>query len=160
LFRRKRMLNSAMLNRAFLLAVLLLSAACLEANAAEWQTDYGNALAKAKAQNKRVLLDFTGSDWCPLCIALRQQVFSTAAFQAYAERNLILVEIDYPKRKIQPAALKFQNETLASNYAIDEKGLPTLVLLNPAGKVLREFSGYDGEGAAQIIAWLDGRLKM
>ena len=154
------MLNSAMLNRAFLLAALLLSGGCLEANAAEWQTDYGNALAKAKAQNKRVLLDFTGSDWCPQCMALRQQVFSTAAFQAYAEKNLILVQIDYPKRRMQPTALKIQNEKLASNYAIDDKGFPTLVVLNAAGKVLREFTGYDGEGAAQLIAWLDGRLKM
>ena len=149
-----------MLNRAFLLAVLLLSAGCLEANAVEWQTDYGKALAKARAQNKRVLLDFTGSDWCPLCMALRQQVFSTAAFGTYAEKNLILVQLDYPKRKIQPPALKFQNEKLARNYGIDGKGFPTLVLLNPAGKVLREFTGYDGEGAAQLIAWIDGRLKM
>jgi thioredoxin-related protein len=149
-----------MLNRAFLLAVLVLSAGCFEANAAEWHTDYGKALAKAKAQNKRVLLDFTGSDWCPLCIALRQQVFATAAFQAYAEKNLILVQIDYPKRKIQPPALKIQNEKLASSYAIDDKGFPTLVVLNPAGRVLREFTGYDGEGPAQLIAWIDGRLKM
>ena len=65
---------------------------------AEWQTDYARALEKAKAENKRVLLDFTGSDWCGPCIELRKRVLSRPDFAAYAEKNLILVEIDYPKR--------------------------------------------------------------
>ena len=153
------MLNSAMLNRAFLLAALVLWAGCYAASGADWQTDYGKALGMAKAQNKRLLLSFTGSDWCPPCIALRKQVFSRPEFRAYAQKNLILVEADFPKRKKQPAELRGQNEKLAVRYGIEEKGFPTIVLLNPAGKVLRELTGYEGEPPAGIIAWIEGKKK-
>ncbi len=127
---------------------------------AEWQTDYARALEKAKAENKRVLLDFTGSDWCGPCIELRKRVLSRPDFAAYAEKNLILVEIDYPKRKEQSARLKTQNEKLSTQYGIDEKGFPTIVLLDSNGKVAREFTGYDGSTAADLIAWIEGRKKM
>jgi thioredoxin-related protein len=148
-----------MIHRAFLVFLLLLISA-IGVWAAEWQTDYSKALQMAKAQNKRVLLDFTGSDWCPLCMALRKQVFSTPAFQVYAQKNLILVEIDYPRGKKQPAGLTNQNERLAKDYGIDDKGFPTVVLLDPAGKAVREFSGYDGENTADLISWIEGKKKM
>lgn len=138
--------------------IFVLSAARL-ISAAEWQTDYAKALAEAKAQNKRVLLDFTGSDWCGPCIQLKKKAFSRPEFESYAEKNLILVEIDYPQRKKQSAALVKQNENLSKQYGIDEKGFPTLVLLDPAGKIIREMSGYDGETAADIIAWAEGKGK-
>lgn len=125
--------------------------------AAEWETDYAKALAKAKAENKQVLLDFAGSDWCGPCIELRKRVFSSAAFTAYAAKNLVLVEIDFPQRKKQSAELQKQNEKLSKQYGIDEKGFPTVVLLNPTGKVVREFSGYDGDSTADVIAWIEGK---
>lgn len=128
-------------------------------SAAEWPTDYAKALEMAKAENKRVLLDFTGSDWCGPCIQLNKRVFSRPEFIDYAQRNLVLVEIDYPQRKKQSAALVKQNERLAKQYGIEEKGYPTLVLLDPAGKIVRELNGYDGENAADIIAWIEGKGK-
>jgi thioredoxin-related protein len=148
-----------MIHRTFLVFLLLLISA-IPGWAAEWQSDYSKALQIAKAQNKRVLLDFTGSDWCPPCMALRKQVFSTPAFQAYAQKNLILVEVDYPQRKKQSAGLKSQNEKLSKDYGIDDKGFPTVVLLDPAGKTVREFSGYDGANTADLIAWIEGKKKM
>jgi hypothetical protein len=96
-----------MLKRTLALALLLLLFGRLAAEAADCHTHCENALRTAKSQNKRVLVDFTGSDW--------------------------------------------------RDYAIDDKGFPTVVLLDPAGKVFREFSGYDGEGAAQVIAWIEGK---
>src|SRR5215212_11563458 len=142
-----------------LIVVILLFALLETAAAADWQTDYAKALQLAKAQNKRVLLDFTGSDWCPPCIALRKRVFSSAEFGAYAQKNLILVELDFPQRKEQSAQLKSQNEKLSSQYGIDEKGFPTVILVDPSGKVLREFTGYDGESVAETIAWIEGKSK-
>jgi thioredoxin-related protein len=128
-------------------------------SAADWQTDYDKALQTAKDENKRVLLDFTGSDWCGPCIQMKQRIFSRPEFVSYAEKNLVLVEVDYPQRKKQSASLVKQNERLAKQYGIEEKGFPTLVLLDPAGKIVREFSGYDGENAADIIAWIEGKGK-
>jgi len=145
-----------MFTRKLFAAVVVLFA-LLRLATAGWETDYDKALEKAKVEHKRVLLDFTGSDWCGPCIQLRKEVFSRPEFTAYAAKNLILVEIDYPQRKTQSAELKKQNEKLARQYGIDEKGFPTLVVLDPTGKVLRESTGYDGDTAAQTIAWIDGK---
>jgi protein disulfide-isomerase len=139
-----------------LLALLATSAV---AAAADWQTDYARALEMAKSQNKRVLLDFTGSDWCGPCIELRKQVFSRPDFHAYADKNLVLVEVDYPQRKKQSAELKQQNEKLSRQYGIEEKGFPTVVLLDPEGRKVREFTGYDGETTAGLVAWIEGKTK-
>jgi thioredoxin-related protein len=146
--------------RRNLFAVLLafLSFANVAA-AGDWPTDYTKALETAKIQNKRVLLDFTGSDWCGPCIQFKKQVFSRPEFAAYVEKNLLLVEIDYPQRKKQPAELVKQNERLSKQYSIEEKGFPTVVLLDPNGKILRELTGYDGESAANLIAWIEGKAK-
>jgi protein disulfide-isomerase len=141
----------------FLLALLFFIISCGAVDASDWQTDYAKALQMAKAQNKRVLLDFTGSDWCGPCIDLRKRVFSRPEFLKYAEKNLILVEVDFPQRKSQSAELKKQNEKLSGQYGIDRKGFPTIFLLEPSGKVLREFTGYDGESVAELIAWIEGK---
>jgi thioredoxin-related protein len=69
------------------------------------------------------------------------------------------VEVDYPQRKKQSSELKQQNEKLSRQYGIDEKGFPTIVLLDPAGKVIREFTGYDGDTTADLIAWIEGKTK-
>ena len=148
-----------MLKRQFCLTFFLI---CLTSGAfaAEWETDYEKAVARAKAENKPMLLDFNGSDWCGPCIELRKRVFISRDFTTYAAKNLILVDIDYPQRKKQSAELKKQNEKLSRQYGIDEKGFPTIVLLDPAGKVLREFTGYEGEASADVIAWIEGKKKM
>lgn len=149
-----------MLNRRFCLTFFFICLTSSAFAAAEWETDYGKAVARAKAENKSVLLDFNGSDWCGPCIEMRKRVFSSREFTAYAAKNLILVDIDFPQRKKQADELKKQNEKLGKQYGIDEKGFPTIVLLDPNGKVLREFTGYEGEGSSDMIAWIEGKKKM
>jgi protein disulfide-isomerase len=149
-----------MFNRKFWLAFLFIGLTSSAFAAADWETDYDKALAKARAENKKVFLDFTGSDWCGPCIELRKRVLSSTDFATYAAKNLVLVEVDYPQRKKQSAELKNQNEKLSKQYGIDEKGFPTIVLLDPNGKVMREFTGYDGEPIGDVIAWIEGRKKM
>lgn len=148
-----------MFHRNSLLVIIGLLTTSSLVSAADWPTDYDKALQTAKAENKRVLIDFTGSDWCGPCIQLKKSAFSRPEFISYAEKNLVLVEIDYPQRKKQSDSLVKQNERLAKQYGIEEKGFPTLVLLDSAGKIVRERSGYDGENAADIIAWIEGKGK-
>ena len=125
------------------------------ARGSEWQTDYAQALATAKTVKKCVLLDFTGSDWCGPCIEMKKLVFSKAAFLNYAKKNLVLVEVDYPKVKALPEKVTKQNERLMHQYGIDKSGYPTVILLDPGGRILGQLEGYSGERPADIIAWVE-----
>ena len=77
-----------------------------------WMTDWEAAKAKSKAENKPILINLTGSDWCGWCIKLEKNVFSTKEFKEFAAKNVILMEADFPKKKEQPAELKKQNAAL------------------------------------------------
>ena len=114
-----------------------------------WMTDFEAAQAKAKAENKPLLLDFTGSDWCGWCIRLDEEVFSQAAFREYAAAELVLVEIDFPRRTDQPAKLKAQNEALSQKYGI--RGFPTILVLSPEGELI-EKTGYRRGGPEAYVA--------
>jgi thiol:disulfide interchange protein len=115
--------------------------------AVEWNENYAQALARAKLEHKLVLLDFTGSDWCVWCHRLNDEILSQDAFAAYARTNLILVELDYPRKKAQAAALKAQNATLYKQFAVE--GYPTIVLVNGDGKEVGR-TGYM-EGGPQTF---------
>jgi thioredoxin-related protein len=135
--------------------LIALSVVTTIARGSEWQTDYEQALASAKAANKCVLLDFTGSDWCGTCIQMKKIVFSKGAFLSYAKKNLVLVEVDYPRVKALPEKVAKQNERLLHQYEIEKSGYPTVILLSPDGKILGQLEGYNGERPADIIAWIE-----
>lgn len=117
-----------------------------------WLTDYEAALKQAKAENKRVLLDFTGSDWCGWCIKLKKEVFNTPEFETYAKNNLVLVELDFPQSKPQTAAVKKQNAELAAKFGI--RGYPTIIIVDGDGKPLGKL-GYMPGGPRKFIEALD-----
>lgn len=118
----------------------------------QWLTDLPKAEAKAKSENKLVMMDFTGSDWCPWCIKLDKEVFSTPEFIQYAEKNLVPVQVDFPRQKQQSAELKKANQELQKKYNIE--GYPTVVVLDKDGKKLGEL-GYEPGGPKPFIAKLE-----
>jgi thiol-disulfide isomerase/thioredoxin len=140
------------------LAIALL-AICplLQAGAEElqWLTDLPKAQTVAKSENKLILMDFNGSDWCPPCKELRA-VLSTKTFANYAKTNLVLVDIDFPHNKEQSEALKKANEALQEKYNIE--GFPTVIVLNGEGKEVSRTVGFGGQSASQLIDELD-KLK-
>lgn len=148
-------LRSGMHLRRFFCFFVVCSFLATVVRGSDWRTDYEQALATAKAARKCVLLDFTGSDWCGPCIEMERVVFSQAAFLKFAKANLVLVAVDYPRRKVLPEKVKKQNELLRQQYDIDRSGFPTVVLLDPDGKILGQLEGYDGERPADIIAWIE-----
>ena len=120
---------------------------------ADWTTDYKAALAQAKTQKKLVLLDFTGSDWCGYCQLLDKEVFTQPAFKDFADKNYLLVTVDFPQQKQLPDDLKQQNDALGKQFKID--GYPTLIVLDANGKELGRQVGYGpGIGADAVIAKL------
>ena len=121
-----------------------------------WITSYEQGQEEAKANNKLVLLDFTGSDWCGWCILLDREVFSKPQFKEYASKNLVLVEVDFPKMKPMSEAMRTQNVRLAQRYQV--QGFPTIIVLNGDGQVVGAF-GYMQGGPDAVIAVLEKLRK-
>ena len=137
---------------------LLLCWFALQGLAAEdlnWQTDLPKAQEQAKKEGKLVMMDFTGSDWCGWCIKLHKEVFSQPEFADYAKKNLVLVQVDFPRAKPQSDELKKANLALQDKYKIE--GYPTIIVLNGDGKKVGEL-GYQPGGPKPFIAKLD-KLK-
>src|ERR1017187_978015 len=118
-----------------------------------WVADLPTALRQAKAANKIVLLDFTGSDWCVWCMKFEDDVLSKPEFAAYARTNLELVPVDFPKTKNQSDALKKNNAELQAKFKVD--GFPTYVALNADGKEIGRQVGYLSGGSQAFIAELE-----
>lgn len=122
----------------------------------EWLTDYKRAQQEAKANNKLLLVEFTGSDWCGWCIKLEREVFSKPEFKNYASKNLVLMEADFPRAKPQAADIKKQNAELAAQYQI--QGFPTIVVLNGNGQKVGELF-YTPGGPDAFIAEIEKLRK-
>ena len=113
-----------------------------------WTTDLGKAIEKAKIEKKAVLVNFTGSDWCRWCFKLSNEVFSQDEFKKYADDNLVLVKVDFPRYKQQ------SNETRMYNYSLQQKfgvqGYPTIIIINSKGTPVAK-TGYRPGGAGEYI---------
>jgi thioredoxin-related protein len=128
----------------------------VSATGTQWLTDLPKAQALARTENKMVLLDFTGSDWCGWCIRLKKEVFSQPEFIAYANKNLVLVEVDFPRQKPQSREQKQANQKLAAQYRVE--GYPTIIVLDSNGRKIGE-SGYEAGGPKPYIASLEAMKK-
>ena len=116
-----------------------------------WETKFADAKARAKAENKLLLVDFTGSDWCGWCIKLKQEVFDQEAFKKEAPQKFVLVELDFPRQTQLPAELKAQNDQLAQQF--DIAGFPTILLLNAEGELIAR-TGYLPGGPEEYLKHL------
>jgi protein disulfide-isomerase len=128
----------------------------VDAGELQWMTDLPKAQAQAKAEHKLVMLDFTGSDWCGWCIKLDREVFSKPEFAEYAKKNLVLVEVDFPRTKKQSGELKKANQSLQDKYKIE--GYPTIIVLDESGKQVGQL-GYQPGGPKAFIDELNKLRK-
>ena len=127
------------------------------AEQAEWLTYVKTAQAKAKAENKMILVDFTGSDWCGWCKKLKAEVFDQPEFIEFAKAHLVLVEIDFPRHKQLNPIQKTQNSVLAGMYHV--QSYPTVVLLDGQNEQLGEL-GYLPGGPSVFIRELEKIAKL
>ena len=124
--------------KKLILTLLLLASVTARAELT-WLTDLDEAKKVAMKENKKLLVDFTGSDWCGYCIKLHKEVFDTPEFEKFA-KDYVLVELDFPKRKEQPAAEKAKNQAAQKKYGVN--GFPTVIIMNTSGKILNRAEGY------------------
>ena len=141
------------------LTVLIVCWTAALASAAEpqWFVDFEKAKEKAKTEKKLIFMNFTGSDWCPPCAMFAKYVASDPAFQAFAKNNLVLVEVDFPRRKPMSNEQRAANEALGAQMKASNV-LPTYVVLDSDAKELKRFH-YRGEDGKAFVAMLE-KIKM
>ena len=122
----------------------------------EWHTDMNEALEVSFKTNKPLMLFFTGSDWCGWCKKLVREVYKTSEFSRWAKKNVVLVDIDFPRKTKLSEELLKQNRELAQMFGV--RGYPTVWFVNPSiaqdGKVNLEKIGNTGYVKGGPTAWI------
>jgi protein disulfide-isomerase len=139
-----------------ILALLILGSITVKAQELKWETNIEVASQVAMKTKKPLLLFFTGSDWCGWCIRLQNEVLKKPEFAAWAKENVVLVELDYPRRTPQLPEIQKQNMELQQIFEV--RGYPTIWLANPTkkdGKTNLEKLGSTGYVAGGPEKWLE-----
>ena len=120
-----------------------------------WENNLEQAIAQAKKENKAVLVNFTGSDWCIWCKRLSSEVFQQKEFKEYADKSLVLVMLDFPRDKQQTPETQNYNRNLAQKYGI--QGFPTILIFNSQGKMVAQ-TGYQPGGPEKYVEHIKSYL--
>lgn len=125
---------------------------------AGWGRDFQKGLEQAKQENKSVLVLFTGSDWCPPCKMLHEQVFTTSEFKSEIADSVVLVVCDNPRDdSLTTPEEQAQYEKLAPQFNVS--GVPSLFLTDASGEPYHSIVGYGGESASEWVADLKSMIK-
>jgi protein disulfide-isomerase len=104
-----------------------------------WHTDVEKAINLSVKSGKPLYFFFTGSDWCGWCIKLQQAILKKSEFIKWANNNVVLVELDSPRRTPISDDLKKQNTELAQKFQV--RGYPTGIFIN---------SQYNSDGNLEL----------
>lgn len=111
-----------------------------------WYVNIDEAYAESQETGKPILANFTGSDWCHWCKKLTAAVFVHDEFKNWAKENVILLELDFPRRKKLPENIRGQNASLQQAFGV--RGYPTVWLFDlekdPGGKFMVSALGKTG----------------
>lgn len=122
-----------------------------------WHTDMNTAFDLATKENKKLMLFFTGSDWCGWCIKLQKEVLKTPVFEEWAKEKMVLVELDFPRRTMQSPDLKNQNHQMQQMFKV--RGYPSVVFVSPEktqdGKKNLRTLGQTGYVRGGAEKWLE-----
>lgn len=122
-----------------------------------WETDWEAARERAAREDKLILMNLTGSDWCSWCMKLKEKVFARKEFLDFAERHLVLMEVDFPQRNRLPEETVAQNKRLRKIYL--NRGYPTVWLLDARGNKLSEDLGEFSDDPAEWLTLLRERVS-
>ncbi len=142
-------------HRLFFIALFMLGSISLWSQP-QWYNDMDEALKAARAENKKIILVFSGSDWCIPCIKLEKNIWNAPEFFRYANEHYIMIRADFPRKKKNrlPEQQRLKNNALAEKYN-PEGYFPLVVVFSPDGKVLGK-TGYDkNKSPEDYIAYFD-----
>jgi len=144
------------MKKALVALLFILGTYAIEAQELVWNNNLKNAIEVSKKTKKPLLLFFTGSDWCGWCIRLQTEVFKTPEFVNWAKENVVLVELDFPRRTVLAPEITQQNNELQQFFAV--QGYPTVWFVNATvtdGKINIDKLGSTGYLAGGPKVWLD-----
>ncbi len=127
--------------------------------AQDWKYDLDEALALAKEKDQKIVLFFTGSDWCPPCIKLERNLLTSKEFAAFTHKKYVWLRADFPRRKKNRISKEQKNKNieLAKRYN-KKKQFPAILILNKEGVVLGA-TGYrrdlDVQGYISLLTSFD-----
>lgn len=132
-----------MMNRKTRFALLCALLCAISASAAVpegWTDDFAAAQKTAEKSRKPMAVLFTGSDWCPWCVRLADEILLKKDFRAASSNDFVFVYLDYPSdESLQTPARRAANRTLLEKYGV--RGFPTLLVMDAKGAVLGK-TGY------------------
>ena len=138
---------------AVMISTLFVSTAIAEEG---WLVDFEKAKAQAAKEGKPILMEFTGSDWCPPCKALHKNVLVKDIFKEEMPKHYILLKLDNPRDKSkQTDAEKAQYKELAREYKVT--GVPSVFLADADGNPFFKSSGYSGQSADEWVEQMVGK---
>lgn len=118
-----------------------------------WFTDFNKAKTEAATSEKYILINFSGSDWCGPCIRLHKEIFDSETFMKYAQKNLVLVNADFPRLRKNQLSKEQQklNDALADQYN-PQGHFPYTVLADVKGKAIKTWDGYPNETPDKFLS--------
>ena len=150
------------MKKLLLMLFLVLGSLTVSAQELEWHTNMDEAVKLSEKSKKPLLLFFTGSDWYGWCIRLQKGVLKTPEFAEWAKKNVILVELDFPRKSAMSLELKKQNAEVAKAFGIT--GYPTVWITNATKNAEGKFSfqaiGKTGYVAGGPSKWLESADKI
>lgn len=116
---------------------------------AKWLTKMEKAQEQSKETGLPILVLFTGTSWCPYCIKLEKEVFSESAFKTFADKNLVLLMLDFgpggtPNSK--------KDGQLAKDFGVD--GYPNYFLTYANGKQFADGGYHEGINPDAFAKWV------
>ncbi len=138
-----------MFNKIFLYTIIFLFSFNCFSQKEGWLIGHSQVIEKALKEKKPIMVNFTGSDWCGWCIRLDQAVFQTNEFKKWAKENVILLEIDDPRRT-----------TLSQIYGISEEEGKLLKQENENFRRLFQVRGFPTVYVFSVSKRNDGKISI
>ncbi len=101
-----------------------------DSSAMHWEVDVKKAADIAISEKKPLFLFYTGSDWCAACKKLHNEVFTQPQFREWAKKNVVAVELDFPRNKQPDERYHQTNTQMKEMFGIT--GYPTVVFATAA----------------------------
>ena len=136
------------MKKIIIVLFLIFGAISMQAQDIYWETNLEAATKVSLKTKKPLMLFFTGSDWCGWCIRLQKEVFKTPEFATWAKENVVLVELDFPRRTPQADKIKMQNSEMQQLFQV--QGYPTVWFVNPTK--VKEKTNLDKLGSTGYVA--------